>query len=270
MPNAEVPNTQNLSQMAAEPRVEESPPTGTFNVGAPDLELGPAPLMTDNDVNILSDMVMPGGVDFSWDMISLGLEEPLPNPDVMDELYQLYFQKVHPSLPMIHRPRFMTSLKLGPNSRPPVCLRYIMWALACSVSPQYIASAEQFYRKARKYIEKDEMQGHGESFISVAHAQTWNLISCYEFKNMYFPRAWLSVGRATRLVQMLGLHRQDHVGLDVKQTLAPPKDWIDREERRRTFWVSFCQDRYASIGTGWPMALDEQDVRCLLIEYVPY
>lgn len=57
-----------------------------------------------------------------------------------------------------------------------------------------------------------------------------------------------------------GLHRLDGQGLDVKQCLAPPKDWTEREERRRTFWMAFCQDRYASIGTGWPMTIDERDI----------
>lgn len=57
-----------------------------------------------------------------------------------------------------------------------------------------------------------------------------------------------------------GLHRLDGQGLDVKQCLSPPKDWTEREERRRTFWMAFCQDRYASIGTGWPMSIDERDI----------
>jgi hypothetical protein len=59
---------------------------------------------------------------------------------------------------------------------------------------------------------------------------------------------------------MMQLHRLDGVGLDVKQCLPPPKDWTEREERRRTFWMAFCVDRYASIGTGWPMTIDERDV----------
>jgi len=46
----------------------------------------------------------------------------------------------------------------------------------------------------------------------------------------------------------------------VKQCLQPPKDWTEREERRRTFWISFCLDRYASIGTGWPMTIEEKDI----------
>lgn len=77
---------------------------------------------------------------------------------------------------------------------------------------------------------------------------------------MYFPRAWQSVGRAIRLAQMMGLHRLDGAGLAVKQALAPPRDWTDREERRRTFWMAYCADRYASIGTGWPMVVEDRDV----------
>jgi len=105
----------------------------------------------------------------------------------------------------------------------------------------------------------DEMKGHGESIITMAHCQTWILITTYEFKLMHFPRAWLSTGRAVRLAQMMGLHRLDGSGLDVKQCLPPPKDWTEREERRRTFWMAFCTDRYASIGTGWPMTVEEKN-----------
>jgi len=169
---------------------------------------------------------------------------------------------------MIHRARFLASMALAPHMRPAVCLRYIMWAHACMVTVKYEAYAEHFYTRARKYIEQDEMKGHGESIITIAHSQCWTLLGCYEFKLMYFPRAWMSIGRATRLALMMGLHRQDRVGLDVKQTLPPPRDWTDREERRRTFWMTYCQDRYASMGTGWPMIIDEQDV-CFLSSISP-
>lgn len=106
----------------------------------------------------------------------------------------------------------------------------------------------------------DYLKGHGEHMISVGHAQTHILLCAYEFKMMYFPRAWMSTGSAVRLCQMMGLHRLDGAGLDVKQCLPPARDWTEREERRRTFWMAFCEDRYASIGTGWPMTIDENDV----------
>jgi hypothetical protein len=163
-------------------------------------------------------------------------------------------------MPVIHKPRFLAAMNLAPRLRPPTCLRYIMWTLAASVSDKYDALQGHFYERARRYAQADEMRGHGEFTITLAHCQAWTLLSTYEFKQMYFPRAWLSVGRAVRLAQMMQLHRLDGVGLDVKQCLPPPKDWTEREERRRTFWMAFCADRYASIGTGWPMSIDERDV----------
>ncbi|KAI4924966.1 uncharacterized protein J4E92_007003 [Alternaria infectoria] len=181
--------------------------------------------------------------DTSWEMIGLGLEEPLPPQEIQDDL-----------------PRFMAALNLAPHMRPPVCLRYIMWTLAASITDKYEALQEHFYQRARKYAQMDEMRGHGESTITLAHCQTWVLMATYEFRQMYFPRAWMSSGRGSRLAQMMQLHRLDGVGLDVKQCLAPPKDWTEREERRRTFWLTFCIDRYASIGTGWPMTYDEKDI----------
>jgi hypothetical protein len=142
-----------------------------------------------------------------------------------------------------------------------------MWCLAASITDKYLHLHNVLYQRARKYIEFDEMRGHGERLLTIAHSQCWSLIATYEFKFMYFPKAWMSSGRATRLAQMLGLHRLDHNGLAVKQCLAPPRDWTEREERRRTFWLAFCTDRYASLGTGWPMVVDEKDVsnprRCI-------
>lgn len=170
---------------------------------------------------------------------------------------------------MIHKYRYFVSMSLAPEKRPPICLRYIMWCHAASITDKYMHHQDIFYRRARKYIELDEMKGQGEAFVSLAHAQTWTLTSAYEFKMMYFPRAWMSVGRASRMALMMGLNRVDGAGLDVKQCLPPPRDWTEREERRRTFWMAYCVDRYASIGTGWPMAIDERDVRLCFEIIVP-
>ena len=132
--------------------------------------------------------------------------------------------------------------------------------MAASVSDTFSGHQDILYRRARKYVELDEMRGQGEGIVSVGHAQAWSLISMYEFKMMYFPRAWMSVARACRLSLMMGLNRMDGVGIDVKQCLLPPKDWTEREERRRAFWMAYCCDRFASVGTGWPMIIDERDV----------
>ncbi|KXJ91949.1 fungal-specific transcription factor domain-containing protein [Microdochium bolleyi] len=217
-----------------------------------------------DDFNFAASMAIDmGGMgnNFTWEMIGLGLDEPLPPQETIDELHQVYFEKIHPSMPMIHKFRYLAAMNLSPNQRPPVCLRYAMWTMACSVMDKYQSHKELFYQRARKYVEMDFNKGYGEHMISVGHAQTHILLASYEFKMMYFPRAWQSTGHAVRLCQMTALHRLDGAGLEVKECLAPPRDWTEREERRRTFWMAFCNDRYASIGTGWPMSIDERDIR---------
>lgn len=169
---------------------------------------------------------------------------------------------------MIHKFRHRAAMSLAPHMRPPVCLRYAMWCLAASVNEKYYNHQEIFYRRARKYAESDEMRGQGEAFGTLAHAQCWVLLASYEFKMMYFPRAWASSGRASRLCIMLGCNRLDNpVSVEVKKTGALPRDWTDREERSRTFWMAYCVDRYASIGTGWPTAINEKDVSSKLANH---
>ncbi|KAJ9157378.1 Fungal specific transcription factor [Pleurostoma richardsiae] len=219
----------------------------------------PGPSLDNFDFNSGMSMNNPANT-FTWEMIGLGLEEPLPTQETIDELHQIYFEKVHPSGPMVHKYRYLAAMNLAPNQRPPVCLRYAMWTMACSVTDKYADLKDLFYQRARKYVEADYIKGFGEHMISVGHAQTHILLALYEFKMMYFPRAWMNTGSAIRLCQMMGLHRLDGAGLDVKQCLPPPRDWTEREERRRTFWMAFAEDRYASIGTGWPMTIDEKDV----------
>ncbi|KAK6006249.1 hypothetical protein QM012_006659 [Aureobasidium pullulans] len=194
-------------------------------------------------------------------MLATGMDEPLPPPDVCAELTAIYFERVHPSAPILHRPRFLMSMQnTSPALRPRLSLQYAVWTLAASAHPKYENMVDTLYRRARHYLERDEMSGVGEKMINIATVQAWQCIAAYEFKMMYFPRAWLSTGRTARLGLMMGLHRVDGPNIDVKQCLPPPKDWIEKEERRRLFWMTFAGDRYASIGTGWPMTIDETDI----------
>ncbi|ROW11422.1 hypothetical protein VMCG_01538 [Cytospora schulzeri] len=182
------------------------------------------------------------------------LDETLPPQDIMDDLYDVLFTKVYPAFPMIHRSRFMANVNLAP-----LCLRYVMWTLAASSCDRHDGLQRDYYQRARKYAEMDEMKGRGESTTTLGHCQTWILMAAYEFKQMFFPRAWLSAGKAIRLAQMMQIHKIDGEG-GANSCLPPPKDWTEREERRRTFWMAFCIDRYTSIAAGWPMTIDERDI----------
>lgn len=147
------------------------------------------------------------------------------------------------------------------HMQPPICLRYIMWALAASTSDKYWSLHELFYLRAREYIKADEMERNGKSMATVAHVQALILLTVYEFKMSILTRAWMSCGSASRLAIMLGLNQMDSPQRRMEPLFCPPHDRIELEERRRTFWAAFDIDRIASITTGWPASIDEQDVR---------
>ncbi len=96
----------------------------------------------------------------------------------------------------------LTSTGRAPSQRPPVALRYAIWTLACSITDKYKDLKDLFYQRARKYVEADAIRGYGEHSITIAHCQTHVLLASYEFKMMYFPRAWMNTGAAVRLAQM--------------------------------------------------------------------
>ena len=155
----------------------------------------------------------------------------------------------------------MAATKLELGLQPPIYLRHAVLALGASASTKYSELQERFYRSSREALEFVEMNDHHLDMVSVEQAQTWILIATYEFRRMHFHRSWLSTGRAVRLVQMMGLHCMDQKDSDPPEpVLSEPKDWTAGEERRRTFWMAFCLDRYASIGHGWPMTVDDRDV----------
>lgn len=97
-----------------------------FNITNPDISLtatgetswrfpgeSPQPPMDDLTFNTSLNMGMTiEDTNFTWEMIGLGLEEPLPPQETIDELHQIYFDKVHPSVPMIHKYRYLAAMNL--------------------------------------------------------------------------------------------------------------------------------------------------------------
>ncbi|KAF3355373.1 Glucoamylase [Verticillium dahliae VDG1] len=196
----------------------------------------------------------------SGELMALGLTEPLPPFELMEEMNNTYFQRQHPFLPMIHPGRYFQAFYSVPHKRPPMCLQYAIWATASNGHEKYSQYHDVFYKRARQYADNDEMRGYGEHFVTIAHAQTWGLLAMTEARSMLFTRAAMSSAKAVRLVEMMDLHRIDGAGHDVAPTLAPPKDWTDVEERRRVFWGVFTIDCHASISTGWPTLIDPHDI----------
>ena len=166
-------------------------------------------------------------------------------------------------IPIVHRARYLTAYHAGSHMRPTMGLQYAIWAMAAQAHPRYSGFHDAFYRRARQYLERDEMKGNGEHFITLGHAQAWALVAAYEARRLLFTRAAMSCSRCVRLVGMMGLSRLDaeQEGDRISATLLPPSDWTELEERRRVYWGAFCVNSHASISTGWPAVINASEVR---------
>ncbi|CZR66016.1 uncharacterized protein PAC_15916 [Phialocephala subalpina] len=189
----------------------------------------------------------------------LGGQEALPDARLQQHLYHVYFQQVHPSAPMIHKSRFSQALNGSPNQTPPLALRYAMWAVAASETSEHQDIAEKLYTISRKHAESLEMEGPVKPFLSTSSAQCWYLLATYEASRAYFTRAWMSVGRCVRLVQMMALHRLDSPH-DEEYNLPQASSWAETEERRRTFWAAYFADRWASTISGHPLSIKDDHI----------
>lgn len=231
------------------------PASGTSLNGS--VDASPA-LVGDTDTSSpLDDM---SAEDLLQALTATGQQEQLPPQDMIDELEAQYFTHIHPTMPIIHRPRYMASLHLPAAFRPPIALRYAMWALAACMLPQYENQNTMLYARARHYLQEAEMQGAGVGLANIGICQAWTLVCMFEFTRVLFIRSWMSSGRASRLAQMMGLLRLDGEESDFKKCMPPPRDCVEREERRRTFWAAYSLDRFASIGTGWPCTINDDDI----------
>ncbi|KAG4436661.1 hypothetical protein IFR05_007840 [Cadophora sp. M221] len=132
-----------------------------------------------------------------------------------------------------------------------------MWAAAALESIEYQHIAERLYILGRKHAEELEIHSSLEE-LEPSHAQCWYLLAFYEGIRAYFSRAWMSVGRCGRLVQMLSLQRLDSP-LEEKHVLRE-RGWTELEEGRRVFWGAYLGDRWASTLSGHPLMIRDDEI----------
>jgi len=61
-------------------------------------------------------------------------------------------------IPIIHAARYLKQFHSAPHLRPPMCLQYSIWAMAANGHPKYNAYHDVFYKRARQYLEADELR----------------------------------------------------------------------------------------------------------------
>ncbi|KAJ5554984.1 transcriptional regulator family: Fungal Specific TF [Penicillium sp. DV-2018c] len=173
------------------------------------------------------------------------------------DLNQLYFDRVHPVVPMLHQGRYFAWSQRPDKPSSHTCLQLAMWLLAASSSAHLQHMRESLYTRMRHGFEALDHEISDVSAASLQTAQAWILLTHYELRYMSYRRAWLTAGRAFRIIQLAKLHeidRQDDIGVN----MVHPEAWTEAEEKRRTYWLAYCLDRLLNISDEWPLSLHDE------------
>ncbi|KAH9992684.1 fungal-specific transcription factor domain-containing protein [Xylariaceae sp. FL0662B] len=178
---------------------------------------------------------------------------------VKADLTQLYFDRVHPVVPMLNRARTLSWTKDADLANEyPLCLQHAMWTLAMAFSSQFDHLRDEMYSKTRASLESLDQKDGDAGICHTEHVQAWILITYYEFMKINYRRGWLSSGHVFRLVQLSRLYSVDKPKL-AGASDAVAEDLIAVEEKRRTFWVAYCLDRFLTVANGASMMLGEEE-----------
>ena len=162
---------------------------------------------------------------------------------------------------MINKDRSLHRASIQMREPAVASVSYAIWLHGSLFLPNGDSEEKACYDRAREYLLRTEVDAGTAVTMSLEALQATLLLTMYELKRMYFSRAWISLGKAVRMALMMGLHRMDrNEHQENVNGNANESDWVEVEEKRRTFWTAFILDRFSNIGTDWPMMIDEKEV----------
>lgn len=198
----------------------------------------------------------------------------LPCKGEVEELIELYFDKVHPNNTLFHRPTFQETFEdfwsndrgihhRRDNTGWTVCL-CVALAFGCdirlssrtnNITPRAEATYELLvYLQQQLLVRALEKMPQLVLGATLENVQALTLLStylnCVNERNV----SWVMVGCAMRLAISLGLHRESGVVRDVRLSLT------EREMRKNVWWTLYIFEQYMSGLFGRPTAISEEEI----------
>lgn len=178
-------------------------------------------------------------------------------------------------IPIVHHGRYAEWAKSDSGSmrEAQTALRSAMWTLAASASAYHLTLRDSLYQRTRQALEDlDQRAGSADDPTTTANAsmsatadtelvQAWLLLAVHELMCVSFRRAWITAGRAFRLIQLDSSWTAADGGVPIEVHIHDQHHqarWIDIEQRRRTFWFAYCLDRLMSLRNGSPPTFGER------------
>lgn len=167
-------------------------------------------------------------------------------------------------MPSVNRSRFQAELAKDPKSIHVQALSNAIATLGAIASPELVFALDACYGQARNLLDMCERR-NGPALMNINTLQAYILIGMYESRHPDFALAWITLGRALRLSQIMCLDKgppqsatEGHVG--VFTPLSPTFDPAEMEERHRTFWQLYILDGLASMRTSSAPTFDWRHV----------
>jgi hypothetical protein len=228
------------------------------------------------------------------DSIHSGKFEPIPAgpegtcsyrldvlPSEADELIEIFFEKIQCFLPLLHRPRFYETyvastdnlgqryINLAPES---VLLLNTMFALSSRFSTATTFVGQPQSERGNRFIQRamlvyEEVWRDIENGASsLRHLQGLLLLAYNILLTGPSAQGWAISGQCFRLAFDLDLQDTDMdlVRGDVDQSSTHFEEWINREERRRAWWICWDLDGLVSSMSLRPFNLDRHCMHVLL------
>lgn len=218
----------------------------------------------------------------------------LPPFDLMQQLVAIYFNTIHPWIPVIHQQCLLRKLD-SPAERDQ--LSTILCAITV-VTVRFSSDPRLEQQETRERLSKICRQNvilkcmenfsveNLQALIIVAFDTVCELLPYSGLLTDYDPKigsgrgpkSWAIVDCMSRQVEHLQLSFEDdfteqqgqsygtangasHRMIHRLSFLGKPRNWVESEERRRVFWNVFLLDRFCSVSTGWNPGLTSADAR---------
>ncbi|OIW25917.1 hypothetical protein CONLIGDRAFT_672845 [Coniochaeta ligniaria NRRL 30616] len=183
------------------------------------------------------------------------------------DLDQVFFDRVQPVLPIIHRRRYFSWADQENPGAARACLRSAMRTMAAAMSAPGCRSCDQLYAETCRLLQAHTVGSKDK--IVLEYIQAWLLLGHYELLRVGEYQAMLTAGFCFRLVLMARLSDIDAPGPDnVNLQRVSPVSMMNEdalgesasavEEQRRTFWLAFCLDRFLCSRNEYPLILQEE------------
>ncbi|KAL0069016.1 Gypsy retrotransposon integrase-like protein 1 [Marasmius tenuissimus] len=197
-----------------------------------------------------------------WDLCPW--HEPLKRPlvpfvyppdDLLCDLIDLYFRRINPIFPLLHRPTFERLVSDGLHLRDRAFGRAVL--AVCAVASRHTddprtlseGTAPDNSRGWRYFRQIEPLQACSEE-PSLYSTQMLNLCVLYLQGSPKPDRAWLMLGNGIRIAQELGMHRR----ASDKGRGTP-----EYELRKRAFWLLVATDTTVCAILGRPRATFSED-----------